>query len=1183
MPTPQELAEIQRREQEEREDRASLSIQEQAARDRQRILDTIKEKQGQPDIAPGPPLSVKATTNPDLFIVRSQIQGRPQGEYFQQTMNRQQLIASGGKVPEQEERIKPAVEPPTRQEKQTAQVLGITPQEVRAINQKESAEREDRANRFAPAGYTEKQAQIHQEYLQRRFQTWQAANAKFQEQLKAAPPELQKAFQEGGIEGFNKAVKEYNANIQANLANSTRVTGGQYIDKNILAEIKKDNPNQYRVLTGQGYDEYLKNFEKAEAVLEQYRNKDGTYNLSEAVKNKSAGVQNAIKYLFNADAINNARHQAFARQGVELLSADGTKKMAWNERAIATLENWYKDFRPPEEGGKAEGKDWQSVAEGIGATGVAALINIPILALKLYPQGEQPKKPTDIVPSMIAQGKQVAGVASEAATGMATHVWQWGENAGKAALYVAGIGDGGKFIESAKEGNFYPLAYDTAMTALILKGTYDIGRPMIGRVVTYVHPRGGPFSAIGKEISTGRINTPEAFAKEFAEAMNEVERLAATPGGEFTGTVPIKGTPYELRYLKTPLEQQVGNVLFHGTKSEAGKVSLLDVAKESGEIVAGKEGLYTDPWAAIGYTRGGENPGLLMVVTDASKIKSGAEGLAKGLTQSDAFIKGAPEGFYGSSKVWRGDLETEIVGAPGTKVKVPEPTADLATRALAGDYADFFTYDAGKFVPIKIALDAKAYSAESLAALKSPANWYAVKLYSLYGALRDAAEAIKHPGLALKDISLTLKEMANLDRMVREGTGSNGGLTMPGLRDVYVQTNLRQWLSDATRELLEKAFKKTREQLGEKVKVDSAEFRRALERNMDDVYRANADALIDGYKAVSRGYAASQDTRSKFEASYLANLGLATESLSKATSTNYETLSAVTRDVAESYPVTEAARDYLDSDRSPVSSKVLDSRGREETQTDSRNRENMTDSRDRRITSRDSRGRISSEDSRGREITSEDSRGRREPESPKSPRTPRTPETPRTPRTTGTPRTPFPPKRQAAPVSQKRAKEMIKQAGGAIAWRMGQVGKKDRWDVILNPYSNNADYIMVLGKAPAGATIVRKGPGSAYGTAQTISGQGPRREIRVDSGFIDIRVKPSGKNKVQLAFVPDPRGETRGDIQTGNSQGVTEKPQPISERFAPISDRRTLRIADSNFRRISPKPPRITPRFKRLR
>ena len=493
--------------------------------------------------------------------------------------------------------------------------------------------------------------------------------------------------------------------------------------------------------------------------------------------------------------------------------------------------------------------------------------------------------------------KEIPKLAKTTAIGMAEHIYNT----------ASGIVSG-KYEASILRGDALDIVRDTVISTLILEGVGKGVKGVSTKLTTYVAPRGIPSGAIVKEISTGRVKTPEEFALKYADALNKAEQLAMTKGGKFTGEVPIEGTSLAVRYLKTPMEQVLGDVLFHGTADIIGKTgeivkeSALRIAEREGKITTGKGGLYTSPYAAIGFTRGGQNPGLLMIITDATKLKSGAKGLAKGLTPSDAFIRDADKGFYGSSKTWRGDLETEVVGARGTVIETPPPRAGLLTRILAGKSADFFTTDGGKYVPIKLGIDVKNVNPLVVEALKDPATLRAIKLWTLVNALRDTTEALKHPDVILKDVAGTIKELVNFKRYFERGSGGGGMGQFPGVRNAYLIHKWGTSISEIARNLFNEAFRRTKKQLGERVREDSAEFRRANERNMDDVYRANADTLIRAYSDIAKAYSASEIARSKFEASYIANLSLATESVVKSSAVSASTIGSVISDLRSLYP-----------------------------------------------------------------------------------------------------------------------------------------------------------------------------------------------------------------------------------------------------------------------------------------
>jgi len=748
--------------------------------------------------------------------------------------------------------------------------------------------------------------------------------------------------------------------------------------------------------------------------------------------------------------------------------------------------------------------------------GATVLTAIPTLALKA-----------------IAKPLAAPGMLGAVAIGLGAHIVNTAKN-----IWVVDDAGEGKYTRDIKEGNLFPLVRDTVISFLVIKGGIKLSKGIVSRVTTYLRPRGVPASVIAKEASTGRIKvSQEQFAKAYADAINKVEQLAMTKGGKFSGTVPIKGTPFELHYLKTPLQQKVGNVLFHGTKDvidAKGNVitpSALRLAETQGGLIAPKGGIYTSPWAAVSYSRGGQNPGLLMIVTNASKFKSGARGLVRGTTPSDAFIKGSPKGFYGSSKTWRGDLETEIVMASGTKLTAPLPTmTGLLSRMTAGKYADFFTYDAGKYVPIKIAVDTASLGKGAFSTM-TPANLYAVKLYSLYGGLRDVAVSLKHPGLVLKDISGTLKELVKLDNWVR--SGGKGGLTMPGLRDVYLVTNYGAKLKGIATSLWNEAFRRTKTQLGNKVSVDSAVFRAALERNMSSVYSNNASALISAFKDVSAAYAASEVNRSKFEASYIANLGMSVEALAKSSYLAESSMESSLIDMIKSYPISEAQKTELISRLKSVSeasvaspSSVVSSLRTKEARPISAIVKERPISEGERLTSGVKESPIERSIREVREepiepITEE----LREPRV-FEPREPVTEEPITEEPITEEPREPvteepielLPP--PSPPEDEEDIRKLIKPA--TLTWRQGLY-----WILLPPPYTKR-HYSKT---PPPGVKKLATGEGSAAKTIQVLGGRPTEDVLGIDIGICIVDIKVKGK-ELTIHFKQDPSDAYSGKAQT---------------------------------------------------
>ena len=685
----------------------------------------------------------------------------------------------------------------------------------------------------------------------------------------------------------------------------------------------------------------LKVHKTAMVSLEKYKVKDAdgaeAYLLSQYLMDNKENLTSASNTLkqagFNVEQIKVARDatQEAIQEAIELEKRPEWIK--WVDEKVTGVEKWTTNLltgirETSKEAEPGWDKAYATFASGITTVAVSVATAIPILL------GRAIINPTGI-PKM----------AWDTGKGMVLHVSNTASNLSKNA-----------YGKDLVKGDIHNLVFDTTMSYLIISGGYRATKAIVSKITTYVAPRGVPASVIAKEASTGRIpasvknfrtlaqaqkyalkygdaiiqtikrpNKPPTYAvqrinyvRAMADAINKVEKLASQKGGKFTGEVIIEGTPYKLRYLKTPIQQKVGNILWHGTKDEVAvagtlaKESLLKIAQRQGRLVVGKGGLYTDPWAAVAYTRG-QNPGLLMIITDASKIKTGARGFKTGISQSDKFIRGADKGFYGSSKGWRGDFETEIVGAPGTKIMVPAPSAGLLTRLLAGKYADFFTYDAGKYVPIKIGIHSTLIKA---GVIKAPtiADLYAAKLMVLKNALRDTVEAIKHPGAVLADVSGTFKALIKLDGLARGSKGSSP--TLPGVRDVYLITNWGTKLKMLTQSLIDRVLRKTKAEIPKGTKTTSRLFKEAFERNLDDIYTANARLLIQQFKGVATAYGASESVRAKFEASYLAHLGITIESLARTSSQSQISVSEVSSDARIKSP---EVRSIATSDEPAVS------------------------------------------------------------------------------------------------------------------------------------------------------------------------------------------------------------------------------------------------------------------------
>jgi hypothetical protein len=195
--------------------------------------------------------------------------------------------------------------------------------------------------------------------------------------------------------------------------------------------------------------------------------------------------------------------------------------------------------------------------------------------------------------------------------------------------------------------------------------------------------------------------------------------------------------------------------------------------------------------------------------------------------------------------------------------------------------------------------------------------------------------------------------------------------------------------------------------------------------------------------------------------------------------------------------------------------------------------------------------------------------------------TPRVPRISRVPRIPRVPRPPFKGQYRSKDLNDREKRQIIANADGALTWKMGSVAgrgkngeRQDRWDTIVNPYSDDEHYLAVYGRPPRGATIISRGKGSVVATAQMLYGKPPKKPFTVDSGFEDIHVNSRG-NTINVRFLPDPRMETDSDITIGKrrSEPISPRAKPISTPLKPI-ERRITRITPVT-KGISNKPRRL--------
>lgn len=333
------------------------------------------------------------------------------------------------------------------------------------------------------------------------------------------------------------------------------------------------------------------------------------------------------------------------------------------------------------------------------------------------------------------------------------------------------------------------------------------------------------------------------------------------------------------------------------------------VGSTTGYVVKSPEGgTYTDAWAALNYASG-EDGAMLMILSDRRiPVQTPPKAVLAEISRSDKFIRAAEkDSVWGPSKHYRGDIETEILLSPKTEMVAPPPTADLATRLLAGGFADYFTYKDGRFVRIKAAV-----LRGSEVPYPTPLQLTAVAQTAVVNTLKNAKMALTHPGAVVTDIFRSAK-WALTDPATGRSRSGAFDLSIPGVRDMYLEGNLAVRLKGTIRELwdiVSKDVDKEARRTG--AKPGTPEYDSIVSRLSDRARGSAIRGALEEFSDVARAYKYDPEFKQKFEDLYLANLSLAAEAMMKSNSIDYNTL----RDLSSS------ASSLLSELRQPESRRV---------------------------------------------------------------------------------------------------------------------------------------------------------------------------------------------------------------------------------------------------------------------
>jgi hypothetical protein len=108
---------------------------------------------------------------------------------------------------------------------------------------------------------------------------------------------------------------------------------------------------------------------------------------------------------------------------------------------------------------------------------------------------------------------------------------------------------------------------------------------------------------------------------------------------------------------------------------------------------------------------------------------------------------------------------------------------------------------------------------------------------------------------------------------------------------------------------------------------------------------------------------------------------------------------------------------------------------------------------------------------------------------------------------------------QPLPRAQKLTE--IAKNKGALTWNQGALYGKRRWDVILYPYDQPSEHIILFQNNPPKGAKVVDGVGSALKMAKVLYGKAPNKTLFInDMGFDQLPVSPKGNSGISLRHTP---------------------------------------------------------------
>jgi hypothetical protein len=143
------------------------------------------------------------------------------------------------------------------------------------------------------------------------------------------------------------------------------------------------------------------------------------------------------------------------------------------------------------------------------------------------------------------------------------------------------------------------------------------------------------------------------------------------------------------------------------------------------------------------------------------------------------------------------------------------------------------------------------------------------------------------------------------------------------------------------------------------------------------------------------------------------------------------------------------------------------------------------------------------------------------------------------------------------PPDENNPDKPIVSQSGVLTWRQGELHGEDVFKTKRQPY-DKTPIETTVGNPPPGATII-SGPGSAKQTIKILSGEAPKKDVKVKIGAFDAVISPAGPKKVTIRFAAPE--EARQNTQRSSRRSAPGKEHPTELGAGVVVDSRGRHVS----------------------